>query len=186
MRRREVGLAVYVVLTATLVWSSTTLLLGVQNPLMGLRGADDCNCVTCDDANTHVVYECDHTTSDPNDSGPPPDPNNPDPNQTGCSPTNCLKDTLYGGKCPETPGKGADCPLEDDTTGLYWARQELFNGAPAACATPDYNSVPIDVNCSGWQATAYCVVGSCGGSKLPAATYGYQEYRYDKPRKVCK
>jgi hypothetical protein len=186
MRRREVGLAVYVVLTATLVWSSTTLLLGSQNPLLKLRGADECNCVTCDDANNHVFYECDHTTSDPNPGGPPPDPNNPDPNQTACSPDNCIKNTLYGAKCPDMDG-GVDCPMKDDAS-QPWCRQELFNDAPAGCLTPDYNSTPIDVNCSGWFTTAWCVVDTCGGDKIdfdPADPNDPNEYRYDSPRKVC-
>lgn len=174
--------------------TSTGFLSGAGiNPLSGesytlaqLRGAEDCNCNDCTNDGTETTYECAHFQEpDPNSTEPIFDPNDPnsikDDNNAKCSSTHCIKNTDSFAQCPTMTG-GADCPMTTDAN-QHAYRQEIFDGAPAACSDPNYSSVDMHQECTGLYGTAYCVVGSCGGDKLPTSIWPYVEFHGN--RYVC-
>ncbi len=195
MKRQCKSLILGALLAVALLWSGATVLTDANAGLLALRGGDECDCTSCEDTNLETD-ECLHTSAppDPNGGMPVPDPNDPndmwDPNNNGCSGDYCIRNTDYFSECDTMEG-GADCPTHEDPN-LFWDRQEVFDDAPAACSSPNYDEVPLSRECAGIGGSAWCVVGSCGGeggTKMDPNTYNQDEYRGgDGPgtgRQVC-
>jgi hypothetical protein len=166
-------------ITAVLVWSGSAVLAPQLHELLGLRGAVTCDCSQCGNT-TKVVYECLHTAWPPNPAGAQPSPAN-NWQGTACSATYCIKNTDYYAECPEM-ANGADCKYRVDNT-LYIIKQEVKDGAPAGCATPNYAIVSYtSTECRPWSGEYACVTGSCGGALVPPTWYAqYRNYS----RTVC-
>jgi hypothetical protein len=171
-------------LAVALLWSGTTVLTDAHAGLLPLRGGDECDCNSCENGEPVETDECLHTSAspDPNGGAPVPDPNDPnsmwDPSNNACSADYCIRNSDYYASC-DTMAGGPDCPMHEDPN-LFWDRQEMFDNAPADCASPNYDEVDMSQECAGVSGSAWCVVGSCGGAgstKLDPNTYNQDEYR---------
>jgi hypothetical protein len=198
MKRQRKSFLLGALLAGALLWSGTTVLTDAHAGLLALRGGEECDCASCENSGPLETNECLHT-NEPDPNGPPPVPDPNDPNEmydetyTGCSADYCIRNSDYYAAC-DTMAGGIDCPMHEDPN-LFWDRQEIFDNAPAACESPNYDRVDMSQECAGISGSAWCVVGSCGGegsTKLDPNTYNQDEYRGGDPndpnnigRQVC-